>query len=151
MRPSDKTRWIQVLVFMMLVTPIACTAITPNERRWETADLIIEGRILETKTIEEEQVSIVQVDRILKTETIEMAPSYAKGSVAELEIQIPASNIDTTKTHIIFLEETDNGYEIIYSEKSDTQVTPQGVSPEVAGFTALIILTLSIHKIEAKK
>ena len=138
-------------MFLMLVTPATCIAITPNERRWETADLIIEGRIIETKTIEEKQVSTVQVDRILKTETIEMTPLYAKGSVAELEIQIPASNMDSTKTYIIFLEETDNGYEIIYSEKTDTQVTPQRVSPEIAGFTALIILTLSIHKIEAKK
>ncbi|MCB2171743.1 hypothetical protein KQH65_03275, partial [archaeon] len=93
----------------------------------------------------------VQVDRILKTETIEMAPLYSKGSVAELEILVPASNLDPTKTHLMFLEETETGYEIIYSEKSDTQVRPYRVSPEIAGFTALILLTLSIFKIEAEK
>jgi hypothetical protein len=136
---------------VMLVTPATCMAITPNERRWETADLIIEGRIIETQNVEDKQVSTVQVDRILKTQTIEMAPLYAKGSVAELEIRVPASSLSTTETHIMFLEETDSGYEIIYSEKSDTQITPQTVSPEIIGFTALILLTLSINKIEAQK
>ena len=139
------------MVFLIMVTPDTCMAITPNERRWETADLIIEGRIIETQTIEDKQVSTVQVDRILKTETIEMAPLYAKGSVAELELQVPASSLPKTETHIMFLEETDNGYEIIYSEKSDTQVKPQRVSPEIIGFTALILLTLSINRIEAEK
>jgi len=51
----------------------------------------------------------------------------------------------------MFLEETETGYEIIYSEKSDTQVRPYRVSPEIAGFSALILLTLSIFKIEAEK
>ena len=135
----------------MLVTPATCTAITPNERRWETADLIIEGRIIETQNVKDKQVSTVQVDKILKTETIEMTPLYAKGSVAELEILVPASSLSTTETHIMFLEETDDGYEIIYSEKSDTQITPKRVSPEIAGFTALILLTLSVLRIEAEK
>jgi hypothetical protein len=98
-----------------------------------------------------QKVSTVQVDRILKTETIEMAPLYAKGSVAELELQVPASSLPKTETHIMFLEETDNGYEIIYSEKSDTQVKPQRVNPEIIGFMALILLTLSINRIEAEK
>ena len=136
---------------MLLVTPVTCTAITPNEKRWETADLIIEGRIIETHTVEDNQVSTVQVDRILKTETIERTPLYAKGSVAELELQVPASSLPKTETHIMFLEETENGYEIIYSEKSDTPVKPQRVNPEIIGFTALILLTLSINRIEAEK
>ncbi len=138
-------------MFLILVTPATCTAITPNEKRWETADLIIEGRIIETHPYENRQVSTVKVDRILKTETIEMTPLYSKGSVAELEILVPASNLDPTKTHLMFLEETETGYEIIYSEKSDTQVRPYRVSPEIAGFSALILLTLSIFKIEAEK
>lgn len=43
------------MVFLIMVTPDTCMAITPNERRWETADLIIEGRIIETQTIEDKK------------------------------------------------------------------------------------------------
>lgn len=135
---------------LMLVTPITCRGITPNERRWETADLIVEGRIIETKNIEDILVSTVQVDRILKTETLSIATTYAKGSVAELEIQVPASNLDPLETHILFLEETEIGYRITYSEKSDTPITPLPISPEIAGFTALILLTLSIFKMKER-
>jgi hypothetical protein len=134
----------------MLVTPTVCIATTTQER-WETADLIVEGRIIETKTILDNQVSIIKVDRILKTETIEMSPAYAKGAVAELEIQVPASNIDPEATHILFLKETDTGYKITYSEEADTPKTPPLISPEASGLTALILLTLSVLRIDKRE
>ncbi len=139
MRPSDRHQWIQFLALLILVTPPTISA-TPTEKRWETADLIVEGRITPNSTT-------LTVDRILKTETIALQADYTKGQVASLALQVPASSMEAGKPYLVFLEETNQGYEIIYVEKTEPQ-TPPTLNPATTGLTVLTLLALSVIKIK---
>ena len=138
MRPSDKHHWIQFLVLLILATPLTVYA-TPTENRWENADLIVEGRITPDQTT-------LTIERILKTKTI-ITQDYTKGQVASIAIQVPESTMKTEKPYIVFLEETDQGYEIIYAEENP-QTTPPTLNPATTGLAALTLLALSIIKIK---
>ena len=83
MRPSYRARWLQFLFILILVTTPHCRAQSASERRWDRADLIVEGRITETTTENGIQISKLVVDRILKTETLASEP-YSKGYVENL-------------------------------------------------------------------
>ena len=96
-----------------MVTPPICSAATPNERRWEKADIIIEGKIAETTAINGDMFSNVSVDRVLKTENFELNQLYLKGYVDDLTFQVQASSLPTEQSQILFLEETETGYRVI--------------------------------------
>ncbi|TFH15253.1 hypothetical protein E4H04_08700 [Candidatus Bathyarchaeota archaeon] len=146
MNPGDRAGWLQVLFFLILVTAPICKAATPTERRWEKADLIIEGRVTETKTLNGVLLSTVAVDRILKTGFLECEPIYSKGYVEGLTLQVQASNLPADQPHRVFLEETPEGYSIIASEKiEENPIMP--IDPGASGLLLLIMIAIiASHK-----
>ncbi len=125
---------------IMLVTPNYCCALTPTERRWENADLIVEGIVIETTTENNMLVSTIQVDRILKTEII-ITDLYMKGYVEELLIQVPASSLAQYQPHRIFLEEDQGTYTIIATEEIKDQKQAQLIHPGSTGLLVLIFIS----------
>jgi hypothetical protein len=141
MNSGDKAHWLQILILLIVVTASVCNAATPNERRWEKADLIVEGKITETANLNGNIVSTVTVDRVLKTGHLELTYFYSKGYVNDLTFQIQASNLPTGQPQRIFLEETQTGYRIIASEKIKEQ-KPELIDPGVSGLLLLITVTV---------
>jgi len=141
MNPGDRVRWLQFLLLMLLVTPSYSSALTPTQRRWENADLIIEGIIIETTTENNTLVSTIQVERILKTE-ITITNLYMKGYVEELLIQAPTSNLAHYQPHRIFLEEDQGAYAIIAAEEIKDQNQAQLIHPGSTGLLVLMLIAI---------
>ncbi len=141
MTPGNRAHWLQVLVFIIIVTAPICNAATPNERRWEKADLIVEGVITETTALNGNIVSSVSVDRVLKTGFLELNQLYLKGYVDDLTFQVQASNIPVGEPKRLFLEETDAGYRVIASESIEEQ-NPELLDPGLSGLIILILITV---------
>jgi len=99
MRPSYRAKWLQLILVAIIITIPLCRAeLTPMTRRWETADLIIEGKIIETRTREGVPESTINVERILKTDSQTVNPLYSKGHVEGLSIKVPANTSSNTFT-----------------------------------------------------
>ena len=145
MRLSDRARWLQFLLLMLLVTPVYSSALTPTQRRWENADLIVEGIVIETTTENNTLVSTIQVDRILKTEII-ITDLYMKGYVEELLIQAPASNLAHYQPHRIFLEEEQGTYTIIAAEEIKDQNQAQLIHPGSTGLLILMLIAIATQR-----
>ena len=145
MIPKDKAHWLQVLVFIILVTAPLCNAATPNERRWEKADLIVEGTITETTALNGNMVSSVLIDRVLKTGFMELNQLYLKGYADGVTIQIQASNLPTAQPQRLFLEKIETGYRVIASETIEEQ-KPELIDPGVSGLLVLILITAIASK-----
>ena len=141
MKPGDRAHWLQCLVILMLVTTQHCNALSTSERRWEKADLIVEGRITETTTTDGVQISKLAVDRILKTETLASEP-YSKGYVENLILQIPANTLTQNQTHRFFLEENQGTYRLIAAEKVENPKQTQLMNPGSYGFLLLIVIAI---------
>ncbi len=119
---------------------------TPTELRWEKADLIVEGRITETQTVNGVQVQTLMVDRIIKTETIEATPLYAKGYVEGLTLQIPASGLPTDQAQLLFLKETPEGYRILATEPVENNTTVKIIDPSFSGLMILRLLAILVSQ-----
>jgi hypothetical protein len=146
MKPSDRAHLLQVFIAFILVTPSVCHALTPQELRWEKADLIVEGKITGTQTVNGEQVQTLIVDRILKTEHMEVPASYSKGYVEGLELQIPASSLSTDETQLLFLENTSKGYRIIAAEPVENHTAIKIIEPGFSGLLMLILLAILVSQ-----
>ncbi|MBD3172629.1 hypothetical protein GF326_09170 [Candidatus Bathyarchaeota archaeon] len=143
MRPSYRAKWLQLILVAIIITIPPCRAeLTPMTRRWETADLIIEGKIIEIRTREGIPESTIDIERILKTDSPTVNTLYFKGHVEGLSIKIPANNLEPHQTHLLFLEQTGTGYNLLYSEKVEDQVNPSISIPGTTGLLALFIITL---------
>ena len=125
----------------MLVTTPHCRAQSVSERRWEKADLIVEGRITETTTENGVQISKLVVDRILKTETLASEP-YSKGTVQNLLLQIPANTLAQNQIHRFFLEEKQGAYRVIAAERVEDAQQAQLMNSGSIGFLLLILIAL---------
>ena len=125
----------------MLVTTPQCRAQSVSERRWEKADLIVEGRITETTTENGVQISKLVVDRILKTETLASEP-YSKGTVQNLLLQIPANTLAQNQIHRFFLEEKQGAYRVIAAERVEDAQQAQLMNSGSIGFLLLILIAL---------
>ena len=145
MRPSDRARLLQFLILLMLVTPSVCSALTPQEQRWEKADLIVEGRITETLTVKGEQVQTLVVDRILKTENMVTAP-YSKGYIKGLTLQIPSSTLSKGETQLYFLENTSKGYRVLAAEPVENNTAIKIIDPSFTGLLMLMLLAILVSQ-----
>ena len=125
----------------MLVTNPQCRAQSVSERRWEKADLIVEGRITETTTENGVKISKLAVDRILKTETLASEP-YSKGTVQNLVLQIPANTLAQNQIHRFFLEEKQGAYRVIAAERVEDAQQAQLMNSGSIGFLLLILIAL---------
>jgi hypothetical protein len=130
---------------LLLVTPSYSSAITPTQRRWENADLIVEGIVIETKTENNKLVSTIQVDRILKTE-ITITNLYMKGYVEELLIQAPANSLANYQPYRIFLEQDQDTYMIMAAEKIDDQNQVQLIHPGSTGLLVLMLIAIATQR-----
>ena len=143
MRPSYRVKWLQLILVAIIITIPLCRAeLTPMTRRWETADLIIEGKIIETRTREGVPESTINVERILKTDSQTVNPLYSKGHVEGLSIKVPANTLEPHQKHLLFLEQTGTGYNLLYSEKVEDQINPSISTPGTTGLLALFIITV---------
>ena len=141
MRPSDRAHWLHYLVILILVTTPHCNAQSTSERRWEKADLIVEGRITETTTENGVQVSKLAVDKVLKTETLASQP-YSKGTVQNLVLQVPANTLAQNQIHRFFLEEKQGAYRVIAAERVEDAQQVNLVNSGSIGFLLLILIAL---------
>lgn len=143
MRPSYRVKWLQIILVAVLITIPSCRAeLPPMTRRWETADLIIEGKIIETRTRKGVLESTVNVERILKTDSQTVNPLYSKGHVEGLYLKIPANILEPHQTHLLFLEKTGTGYNLLYSEKVEDPIKSPKSTQGTFGLLTLIIITL---------
>ena len=140
MSPSDRARWLQCLVILMLVTTPQGRAQSASERRWEKADLIVEGRITETTTENGVQISKLAVDRILKTETLASEP-YSKG-YENLILHVPANTLAQHQTHRFFIEEKQGTYRILAAEQVEKPAQTPFMNSGSYGFILLILIAL---------
>lgn len=145
MGPSDRARRLQAILVAILVTAPTCYAATPIERRWENSDLVIEGRIIETRTKNGVPISTIAVDRILKTETITYEP-YTKGYVEGLTIQGPANSLTPHQTLRLFLEEDQGRYRIIAAEAVENEGQLPLIDPGSTGLLLLIAMSLAVSQ-----
>jgi hypothetical protein len=145
MRLGYRARWLQSLLVAFLVTIPCCNGTTPLKRRWENADLIIEGRIIETKTENGAQVSTIAVDRILKTETIACEP-YTKGYVEGLTLQVSANSLSQHLTLRLFLEEDQGAYRIIAADVVEDGQQPSLIDPGSTGLLMLIAMAVAVSQ-----
>jgi hypothetical protein len=141
MKPGDRAHWLQYLVILMLVTTHHCFAISSSERRWEKADLIVEGKITETTTENGIQISKLTVNRILKTETLASQP-YSKGHVENLILQIPANTLAQNQIHTFFLEDYHGTYRLIAAERVEDAQQTKLMNTGSIGFLLLILIAL---------
>jgi hypothetical protein len=141
MRPSYRARWLQFLLILMLVTTQRCNAQSASEKRWEKADLIVEGRITETTTENGIQISKLAVDRILKTETLASEP-YSKGYVENLILHVPANTLAQHQTLRFFIEENQGTYRLLAAEKVENPVQTPYMNSGSYGFILLIVIAL---------
>ena len=124
----------------MLVTTPQCRAQSTQERRWEKADLIVEGKITGTTTENGVQISSLTVDRVLKTGTI-TNDHYSKGLIQSIMLQIPANSLAQNQDHRFFLEETQGTYRLIAAEKIEAP-EKQLMNTGSYGFLMLIMIAL---------
>lgn len=141
MRPSNRARWLQFLLILMLVTTQRCNAQSASEKRWDKADLIVEGRITETTTENGIQISKLAVDRILKTETLASEP-YSKGYVENLILHVPANTLAQHQTLRFFIEENQGTYRLIAAEKIENPAQTPFMNSGSYGFIFLILIAL---------
>ena len=140
MRPSYRARWLQFLLILMLVTTQRCNAQSASERRWDKADLIVEGRITETTTEDGVQISKLAVDRILKTETLASEP-YSKG-YENLILHIPANTLAQHQTLRFFIEENQGTYRLLAAEQVENPAQTPLMNSGSYGFLVLIVIAL---------
>ena len=141
MRLGDRAHWLQYLVILILVTTPYCNAQSTSERRWEKADLIVEGRITETTTENGVHISKLAVDRVLKTETLASQP-YSKGYMETLILQIPANNLAHNQIHTFFLEENQGTFRLIAAERVEDAQQAQLLNTGTIGFLLLVLIAL---------
>jgi len=141
MRPSNRARWLQFLLILMLVTTQRCNAQSASEKRWDKADLIVEGRITETSTENGIQISKLAVDRILKTEKLASEP-YSKGYVENLILHVPANTLAQHQTLRFFIEENQGTYRLIAAEKIENPAQTPFMNSGSYGFIFLILIAL---------
>ena len=141
MRPSYRARWLQFLLILMLVTTQRCNAQSASEKRWDKADLIVEGRITETTTEDGIQISKLAVDRILKTETLASEP-YSKGYVENLILHVPANTLAQQQTLRFFIEENQGTYRLLAAEKVENPAQTPFMNSGSYGFLVLIVIAL---------
>ena len=141
MRPSYRARWLQFLLILMLVTTQRCNAQSASEKRWDKADLIVEGRITETTTENGIQISKLAVDRILKTETLASEP-YSKGYVENLILHVPANTLAQHQTLRFFIEENQGTYRLLAAEQVENPAQTPLMNSGSYGFLVLIVIAL---------
>ena len=141
MRLGDRAHWLQLIITVMLVTTPNCFAQSTSERRWEKADLIVEGRITETTTENGLHISKLAVDRVLKTETL-ASQLYSKGYMENLILQIPANNIAQNQIHTFFLEEKQGTFRLIAAERIEDAQQQQLLNTGSIGFLLLVLIAL---------
>ena len=139
MRPSYRARWLQFLLILMLVTTQRCNAQSASEKRWDKADLIVEGRITETTTENGIQISKLAVDRILKTETLASEP-YSKGYVENLILHVPANTLAQHQTLRFFIEENQGTYRLLAAEQVENPAQTPYMNSGSYGFIILIVI-----------
>ena len=127
-------------MILMLVTTPNCRAQSASERRWEKADLIVEGKITETTTENGVQISKLAVERILKTETLASEP-YSKG-YETLILHVPANTLAQQQAHRFFIEESQGTYRLLAAEQVENPAQTPFMNSGSYGFILLILIAL---------
>ena len=125
----------------MLVTTPYTNAKSTSERRWEEADLIVEGKITETTTENGVHISKLAVEKVLKTGTLASQPYY-KGYVETLILQVTANTLAQNQVHRFFLEESQGEYKLIAAERVEDAQQLQMMNTGSIGFLLLILIAL---------
>ena len=123
------------------MTTQRCNAQSASEKRWDKADLIVEGRITETTTENGIQISKLAVDRILKTETLASEP-YSKGYVENLILHVPANTLAQHQTLRFFIEENQGTYRLLATEQVENPAQTPYMNSGSYGFLILIVIAL---------